>query len=156
MPWGLTPLYAVLHESIYCQGAASMWAANRIRYCDFQAEFDAVATARAGKPVCFTGPWISFFGLTIPPQGFHEKEVEEFVQFGHLGFHLCVEWTAFALRNQLGITFMSCMYSFTTLGMGIPRRPLWGPSNLTTILQNLPMPQKQSSHSISSKDAKLP
>lgn len=31
MSWDTNPLYALLHESIYCQGAASNWSAQRIR-----------------------------------------------------------------------------------------------------------------------------
>lgn len=31
MAWDTNCLYAVLHEAIYCQGAASNWAAHRIR-----------------------------------------------------------------------------------------------------------------------------
>lgn len=31
MAWDTNPLYAMLHEAIYCQGAASRWAAHRIR-----------------------------------------------------------------------------------------------------------------------------
>jgi hypothetical protein len=31
MPWDSNPLYALMHESIYCQGAASNWAAHRVR-----------------------------------------------------------------------------------------------------------------------------
>lgn len=31
MAWDTNPLYAILHEAIYCQGAASNWAAHRIR-----------------------------------------------------------------------------------------------------------------------------
>ncbi|HEY4026051.1 MAG TPA: alpha/beta fold hydrolase [Candidatus Dormibacteraeota bacterium] len=50
------PLYAVLHEPIYCQGAASRWAAERVR-----AEFPAFDPEPAGPP-CFTGemiyPWM--------------------------------------------------------------------------------------------------
>lgn len=33
MAWDTNPLYALLHEAIYCQGAASNWAAHLIR-CD--------------------------------------------------------------------------------------------------------------------------
>ncbi|KAI7844714.1 hypothetical protein COHA_001802 [Chlorella ohadii] len=62
MAWDTNPLYAILHESIYCQGAASNWAAHRIREAEYAAEFDAVARAKAGKPVMFTGemvfPWM--------------------------------------------------------------------------------------------------
>lgn len=51
-----TPLYALLHESIYCQGFASNWAAERVReeFAPFQ--------IRAGAPVMFCGemvfPWM--------------------------------------------------------------------------------------------------
>lgn len=49
MSWGTNPLYVLLHESIYCQGAASNWAAHRVREQHYAAEFDAVAAARAGE-----------------------------------------------------------------------------------------------------------
>jgi len=50
------PIYAILHESIYCQGFASKWSAHRVReqYPEFQ--------IKPGKPVYFTGemiyPWM--------------------------------------------------------------------------------------------------
>ncbi|KAL4859014.1 Proton/sulfate cotransporter 2 [Chlorella vulgaris] len=54
--WDTNPLYALLHESIYCQGAASRWES------EYAAEFDAVARATSGQPVLFTGemvfPWM--------------------------------------------------------------------------------------------------
>lgn len=31
MPWAANPLYALLHESIYCQGTGSRWSAHRVR-----------------------------------------------------------------------------------------------------------------------------
>lgn len=50
------PLYAVLHEPIYCQGEASRWSAQRVRE-EFGDEFDAGA-----EPLRFTGemiyPWL--------------------------------------------------------------------------------------------------
>ncbi|GAQ81878.1 alpha/beta-Hydrolases superfamily protein [Klebsormidium nitens] len=57
------PLYAVLHEAIYCQGEASRWAAQRIREQKHLAtKFDAVQAAREDRPVYFTGemifPWM--------------------------------------------------------------------------------------------------
>lgn len=55
MPWGVTPLYAVLHESIYCQGAASHWAAERVRETHYKDAFDAVKSAQSDLPVLFTG-----------------------------------------------------------------------------------------------------
>jgi pimeloyl-ACP methyl ester carboxylesterase len=57
------PLYAVLHEACYAQGAATRWAAQRIR--DEFAEFGRQAALDGGQPLLFTGemvyPWM--FGL---------------------------------------------------------------------------------------------
>jgi pimeloyl-ACP methyl ester carboxylesterase len=50
------PIYAILHESIYCEGAASNWSAERIRaeYPEFE--------VTPGQPIFFTGemvyPWM--------------------------------------------------------------------------------------------------
>ncbi|MDR9826792.1 alpha/beta fold hydrolase [Vibrio sp. FNV 38] len=50
------PIYAILHESIYCQGFASNWSAHRIRKA--LGDFDY----KTGKPFLFTGemvfPWM--------------------------------------------------------------------------------------------------
>jgi len=59
----VNPLYLVLHESIYCQGQASRWAAHRVRQEDeFVDAFDAISATEAGRPVMFTGesvfPWM--------------------------------------------------------------------------------------------------
>ncbi|XP_058737413.1 uncharacterized protein LOC131609657 isoform X1 [Vicia villosa] len=55
------PLYALLHESIYCQGSSSRWSASRIR-TEADEKFDAIKAAREGLPVYFTGemifPWM--------------------------------------------------------------------------------------------------
>eukprot|EP00252_Welwitschia_mirabilis_P005113 TRINITY_DN1552_c0_g1_i6.p2 TRINITY_DN1552_c0_g1~~TRINITY_DN1552_c0_g1_i6.p2 ORF type:complete len:155 (+),score=30.99 TRINITY_DN1552_c0_g1_i6:947-1411(+) len=55
------PLYAIMHEAIYSQGAASRWSAEKIRN-EFQDVFDAVKAAKEGRPVYFTGemifPWM--------------------------------------------------------------------------------------------------
>ncbi|XP_059651331.1 uncharacterized protein LOC132298959 [Cornus florida] len=55
------PLYALLHESVYCQGASSRWSAHRIRSEDDN-KFDAIKAAKEGRPVLFTGemifPWM--------------------------------------------------------------------------------------------------
>ncbi|GAV77373.1 Abhydrolase_1 domain-containing protein [Cephalotus follicularis] len=55
------PLYALLHESIYCQGASSQWSAHRIMAKD-DGKFDAISASREGRPVLFTGemifPWM--------------------------------------------------------------------------------------------------
>ncbi|KAF3441166.1 hypothetical protein FNV43_RR15077 [Rhamnella rubrinervis] len=55
------PLYAILHESIYCQGASSLWSAHRIR-TEYDEKFDAIRAAKEGHPVLFTGemifPWM--------------------------------------------------------------------------------------------------
>ncbi|OMP00327.1 putative Proline iminopeptidase [Corchorus olitorius] len=55
------PLYAILHESIYCQGASSRWSAHRVR-ADLDSQFDAIKAAKEGRPILFTGemifPWM--------------------------------------------------------------------------------------------------
>ncbi|CAN6485804.1 unnamed protein product [Victoria cruziana] len=55
------PLYAILHESIYCQGASSRWSAQRVMD-EFDDRFNAVRSAREKRPVLFTGemifPWM--------------------------------------------------------------------------------------------------
>ncbi len=54
------PLYAVLHEACYAQGAATGWAAHRVR-AEFPA-FDAAACLDGDAPLLFTGemvyPWM--------------------------------------------------------------------------------------------------
>lgn len=47
------PIYAILHESIYCQGFASNWSAHRVR--DQYAQFNY----QKGQPFLFTGEWCS-------------------------------------------------------------------------------------------------
>jgi pimeloyl-ACP methyl ester carboxylesterase len=58
--YGSAPLYAVLHEACYAQGAATQWAAQRVR-AEF-AQFDALAALDTDAPVLFTGemvyPWV--------------------------------------------------------------------------------------------------
>ncbi|XP_042472942.1 proline iminopeptidase-like [Zingiber officinale] len=55
------PLYALLHESIYCQGAPSKWSAQKIR-SEHENIFDPIGAAKECRPVYFTGemifPWI--------------------------------------------------------------------------------------------------
>ncbi|KAL7121456.1 hypothetical protein ACP275_02G182900 [Erythranthe tilingii] len=54
------PLFAIMHETIYCQGASSSWSAHRIK-AETDSQFDAVKAAKEGRPVLFTGemvfPW---------------------------------------------------------------------------------------------------
>lgn len=61
------PLFAVLHEPIYCQGAGSHWAAERIR-AEYP-EFDLAPS----KPFAFTGemiyPWMFEEDTTLRPFG---------------------------------------------------------------------------------------
>ncbi|XP_020587533.1 uncharacterized protein LOC110029539 [Phalaenopsis equestris] len=55
------PLYALLHESIYCQGASSLWSAHKVRG-EYESIFDAISAAKEARPVFFTGemvfPWM--------------------------------------------------------------------------------------------------
>lgn len=59
------PLYAILHESIYCNGPghASMWAAQRVRQEEFSEDFPELMDGlQDDRPVYFTGemvfPWM--------------------------------------------------------------------------------------------------
>lgn len=55
------PIYALLHESIYCQGASSRWSAHKIRG-EYERLFDPIKAAKESRPVYFTGemifPWM--------------------------------------------------------------------------------------------------
>ncbi|PKA63482.1 hypothetical protein AXF42_Ash005377 [Apostasia shenzhenica] len=55
------PLYALLHETIYCQGASSQWSALKIRE-EYEIMFDPIRAAKENRPVFFTGemifPWM--------------------------------------------------------------------------------------------------
>ena len=56
LDFNTNPIFALLHESIYCQNSASNWAAHRVR--ETYPEFNY----QAGKPFLFTGemvyPWM--------------------------------------------------------------------------------------------------
>ena len=55
-----SPIYAILHEAIYCQNNASNWAADRVVKAD--SRFDWRASLKDSQPVLFTGemvfPWM--------------------------------------------------------------------------------------------------
>ncbi|MFC1235927.1 alpha/beta fold hydrolase [Vibrio sp. F74] len=59
------PIYAILHESIYCQGFASNWSAHRVR--EHYSQFNY----RIGERFCFTGemvyPWMFRQLKTLEP-----------------------------------------------------------------------------------------
>jgi hypothetical protein len=63
------PLYAVLHESCYAQGAATRWAAHRVR-AEFPA-FDPAAAVAGDAPLLFTGemiyPWMADLDPALIP-----------------------------------------------------------------------------------------
>jgi pimeloyl-ACP methyl ester carboxylesterase len=61
----IAPLYAVLHEACYAQGAATEWAAQRVRE-EFP-EFDAAAALDSGAPVLFTGEMIYPWMMDVDP-----------------------------------------------------------------------------------------
>jgi pimeloyl-ACP methyl ester carboxylesterase len=60
LSFATAPLYALLHEACYAQGAPTRWSAERVR-TEFP-EFDAERALAAGDPVLFTGemiyPWM--------------------------------------------------------------------------------------------------
>src|ERR1022692_4453965 len=60
LSFAAAPLYAILHEACYAQGAPTDWAAQRLR-AEF-GEFDAAAALHGDDPLLFTGemiyPWM--------------------------------------------------------------------------------------------------
>lgn len=54
MDFNTNPIYSLLHEAIYCQGAASKWSADRILKAFPQFDF----SARKSDPIFFTGEMI--------------------------------------------------------------------------------------------------
>lgn len=68
------PLYAILHESIYCQGASSRWSAHRVS-ATYQSKYDAIKAAKEGRPVFFTGEMIFPWMFDEIPALKHFKEV---------------------------------------------------------------------------------
>jgi len=60
-----TPLYAVLHEACYAQGAATRWSAQRVR-AEFP-EFDAAAAIDGDAPLLFTGEMIYPWMIDLDP-----------------------------------------------------------------------------------------
>ena len=59
------PLYAVLHEACYAQGAATRWAAQRVR-AEFPA-FDPAGAVDGDQPLFFTGEMIYPWMLDLDP-----------------------------------------------------------------------------------------
>jgi len=59
------PLYAVLHEACYAQGAATRWSAQRVR-AEFP-EFDAAAAIDGDAPQLFTGEMIYPWMIDLDP-----------------------------------------------------------------------------------------
>ncbi|KAF8733106.1 hypothetical protein HU200_015473 [Digitaria exilis] len=51
------PLYALLHESIYCEGSSSKWSAEKIR-AEYESLFDPVKATEEGRAVYFTGEMV--------------------------------------------------------------------------------------------------
>jgi hypothetical protein len=59
------PLYALLHEPCYAQGAATRWSAQRVR-AEFPA-FDADAAVHGDEPLMFTGEMVYPWALSVDP-----------------------------------------------------------------------------------------
>lgn len=60
------PLYAVLHEAIYAQGAEpTAWAAERVR-AEFP-QFDAAAALNGDEPLLFTGETVHPWHFDVDP-----------------------------------------------------------------------------------------
>ena len=70
--FGRAPLYAVLHEACYAQGAATRWAAQRVR-AEFPA-FDPAAATDGDGPLYFTGEMIYPWMMDLEPALFPLRE----------------------------------------------------------------------------------
>jgi pimeloyl-ACP methyl ester carboxylesterase len=84
--YGSAPLYAVLHEACYAQGAATRWSAQRIR-AEF-GEFDALAALASEEPVLFTGemvyPWLLSHDPALRPLAAAAELLAERTDWPHL------------------------------------------------------------------------
>ncbi len=82
------PIYAILHESIYCQGFASNWSAHRVRQSHQAFNYEK------GKPFYFTGemvfPWMFDQYVNLKPL----KEAAELLASKE-------DWSALYDDNQL-------------------------------------------------------
>lgn len=65
LSYASAPLYAVVHESCYAQGAATRWAAQRVR-AEF-AEFAASAAVDGDEPPLFTGEMVYPWAVRLDP-----------------------------------------------------------------------------------------
>lgn len=118
------PIYAILHESIYCQGDASNWSAHRVR--DHYPQFNYLS----GQPFCFTGemvyPWMfDQFSCLIPLKAAAEQLASK------------TDWPALydidaLAQNTVPVTcavyaedmYVEMAYSLETL-KGIPNSKAW-------------------------------
>jgi len=65
LSYASAPLYAVVHEACYAQGAATRWSAQRIR--DEFPAFDARAALDSGAPLLFTGEMVYPWAFSCDP-----------------------------------------------------------------------------------------
>ena len=71
----------MLHEAIYCQGAASNWAAHAVRQEEpFATAFDAIGATEAGRPVNFTGEAVFPWMLEVRRPGCNPRCVQDYLQ----------------------------------------------------------------------------
>ncbi len=65
LSYASAPLYALLHEPCYAQGAATRWSAQRIR-AEF-AGFDPARAIEGDEPLLFTGEMVYPWALSLDP-----------------------------------------------------------------------------------------
>jgi hypothetical protein len=74
---------AVLHEAIYCQGAASNWAAHAVRQEEpFATAFDAIGATQASRPVYFTGEAVFPWMLEVCSSGCRPRSLQDYALLG--------------------------------------------------------------------------
>ena len=75
--FGGAPLYAVLHEACYAQGAATNWSAQRVR-AEFPA-FDPSAAVDGDAPLLFTGEMVYPWTVELDPAVAPLREAAELI-----------------------------------------------------------------------------
>jgi pimeloyl-ACP methyl ester carboxylesterase len=110
--YGSAPLYALLHEACYAQGAPTRWAAERVR-AEF-GEFDARVALGSDAPVLFTGEMVYPWVLE------HDPALRPLAQAGEL-LAQRADWPALYDADQLARTEIPVAAAVYADDMYVPR-----------------------------------
>ena len=106
------PLYAVVHEACYAQGAATRWAAQRVR-AEF-AEFSPAAAVDGDEPMLFTGEMVYPWAFRLDPALEPLAEAAELLADRD-------DWPALYDAGQLGRTEVPAAAAVYFNDMYVPR-----------------------------------